>query len=163
MTDDSDNIITLKPRRGGSKKNPGKGKAPWNKPARGLPATGMGWGGAPKGKGQPPGNNDGFKAYRALPLEDKRNYMLEREAQAQEALDVMVTVMRGSEHEALRLAAAEKVRNQIMGTPIQRTIVDKQTIHRDVIDPADLTLEERDALRSTLEKAAQKRSVGGEE
>jgi hypothetical protein len=163
MTDDSDNIVPLpKPKKGGSKRNPGVGKPVYGGPAMG--AGGPGWGGPAKGKGKPPGSDgDALRKWHALDAETRRQHLLDRESQAQEALDVMVNIMREAEHDAIRLAAAEKVRNQIMGTPIQRTIVDKQPIKRDVIDPSDLTFEERDALRSTLEKAAQKRAANGDE
>lgn len=88
-----------------------------HKPAAGHPRSGMaaqgpGWGGDAKGAGAGP---EGLERARLAPRKDHG-------ALAEEALDKMVEIMRGSEYEALQLAAAAKVRAEIVGTPINRTV-----------------------------------------
>jgi hypothetical protein len=95
----------------------------------------------PKNVGSPPGG------YERNP--DKFNADLV----AHEALEAMVDIMRTSTYEATRLAAAEKVRNQIIGTPISRTIVDRQPIEQNVIDPRRMTPEQRDVMRDVVKLA----------
>lgn len=123
-----------------------------HKPPSGIPASGPGWGGEAKGPGIPLAEY--HQRVRSPPASPA-----EREALAQEALETMVAVMRDSEYDATRLAAAEKVRNQIMGTPIQRTIVDHQPIERRTVDPRRLSPEARDALREILDAEAAERAV----
>ncbi len=85
-------------------------------PASGLPAMGQGWGGEAKGPGAGP---EALPAARAAPRRTRE----EMDALADAMLDVMVTVALDPQTlPALAVIAAEKARNQILGTPGQREI-----------------------------------------
>lgn len=150
MTDapDDENVIALRPpgghkRRPGGRTSEGKGKG-----VSGIPAGGPGYGGParPDEWKQPgrPGSGD--------LLRENHSSKFKPDDVAQEALETMVGIMRTSEYEATRLAAAEKVLNRIEGTPIARTIVDRQPIEQHVLDPRRMTPEEQESLRSVLKK-----------
>lgn len=136
------------------KRPPGPGRGHKVKQGNGYvpnPPQGPGWGGPAKGAGTP----ESFAAVRNM-----RRSPEEREALADEALETMVKVMRDSDYEGVRLAAAEKVRNQVLGTPVQRTIIDNQPIEtRDTIDPRLLSAEQRRFLRQLAEIAASDRAM----
>ena len=103
-------------------RKPGSGKAPVNTPARGA-----GWGGPAKGEGRGGGAGGGMPMYpRLAPIFTEADNALLDEAQA-----TWIMVMRDPAEPALnRMAAAEKLRNHISGTPVQRVVTAEAPLKR---------------------------------
>ena len=94
-------------------RNPGSGKAPHN-----GPATGMGWGGAPRGKGTGgPAFGIEPKPRIAPPITETETELLD------EARATWVAVMRDPRSmPMIRMSAAEKLRDDIAGSPVKRVV-----------------------------------------
>jgi len=82
-----------------------------NKPATGLPAMGPGWGGDASG-------TEGWKP--GTPHPHLRTP--ERDKARQEMMDTIYTIARTSETEGLRMMAADKVLDRLIGKPLQTSV-----------------------------------------
>lgn len=115
-------------------------------PASGIPASGPGIGGLSKRQ------KDALAAQNGI---EEVERPLTADELAEEAMKTMVTIMRTCDYPATKLAAAEKVYNQLRGTPVQRQIVQHQQAEiPDRIDARRLTPEQREALKQILLVAA---------
>jgi hypothetical protein len=133
MSDGDDNIVDLTAKRSlreirsaAGRKGAACAKETNNKPAKGkgtgIPAMGEGVGGPARPRGR-------LFSSDHQPTKPRRIYSPEElEALAQEGLEVMAEMMRTAESEYVRGVFAEKVRNQIVGTPVGRVITDRQAI-----------------------------------
>ena len=103
-----------------------------NKPATGLPAMGEGWGGDASG-------TEGWKQGEVhAPLRTP-----ERDKARAEMMDTIYTVAMTSESEALRMMAADKVLDRLIGKPMQTNL----NLNRD-----DISQMSADELRDELAK-----------
>lgn len=129
-----DKIVGIKTRkplseaqREARRKGTARSKQTNNKPASGhdasgIPALGEGYGGPANGCGTP-FSADHQPSERRGPRTPEELLAL-----ADEALDKMVNTMRNSKSDYVQATIAERVRNQIVGTPVQRIIADRQPI-----------------------------------
>lgn len=125
--------------KGGSKLNPGKGKAYVRGPAKGfvykppsgIPAGGLGWGGGPAkgaGVGGPARQRSGQDLEEArrklredpVMAEKRKRLAATKEAQIAQLVQVWGDVMLNSEHDMAKVSAAEKLRDHLLGRPTQR-------------------------------------------
>lgn len=124
MSDDPDvvNIKTRKPlteaqraaRRAASAKGKEVLRRTNHKPASGLPAAGEGWGGEARGPG--------FGPEAITPGRTGKPAREEPTELIAEAIETMTTIMRTSEYDALKLAAADKLLNRLEGLPVARNL-----------------------------------------
>ena len=104
-------------------RNPGSGKKPHNGPARGQPASGMGWGGEARGESVAPepvpflAGNPGHAS--KWPVTDRR---LQREAEAEDVLDRLRDVALGKlmDVQPVEVVAQREFLNRVKGLPIQQ-------------------------------------------
>lgn len=128
-------------------------------PASGIPASGIAASGIPASGPGIGGLSRAQKLALAVAAPEDGIEEVERpltaDELAEEAMKTMVTIMRTCDYPATKLAAAEKVYNQLRGTPVQRQIVQHQQAEiPDRIDARRLTPEQREALKQILLVAA---------
>lgn len=123
------------------------------------PPGGPGWGGEAKGTGRDLSDPaERFDRSLVTP-EEMRARAANKAELAEEALGHMVTIMRESAYEANRLNAAAKVRAEIVGNPMQRSLT-AQTTPEHLVDQAQidaLTPEQKDALRDIANALLERR------
>jgi hypothetical protein len=139
------------------KRPPGPGRGHKIKQGDGTgerrPPGGHGWGGPAKGAGKDLRDPENHVAN---PHAVHVTRLPDAQAAAERALAVMAEIMESSPYEQTRLNAAVALRNQVIGTPVARTILGGdpnnplQIETTRVIDATLLTVEQRETLREVL-------------
>ena len=120
-------------------------------PGDGHQASGEGWGGPTKGAGQPPGNR---LAGRRPEGAERQARLADKQAAADRMLVILNEIAEDAEEPTMaRIAAANGVIDRIEGKAIQRIAAtpNAETVQElRHIDPEELTIEQRDALRQVI-------------